>query len=99
MVKKTVSVLARVKAKQGMENHVRRECLELVAPSRQDKGCLGYELHQSTDDPGLFFFVESWTSKKDVENHLETPHCVAFDEKVSTMLAEPEEIIFMEQIG
>jgi quinol monooxygenase YgiN len=99
MMEKKVSVLARVKAREGMENRVRRACLELVAPSREDKGCISYDLHQSTDDRGLFFFVESWVSKKDIENHLGTPHCAAFDEKVNTLLAEPEEITFMEKLS
>ncbi|HEY3130411.1 MAG TPA: putative quinol monooxygenase [Acidobacteriota bacterium] len=99
MANKNVTVLARVKAKKGMEDRVRLECLELVASSRKDRGCISYHLHRSTDDPALFVFYENWTNRKHVEKHLEKPHSLAFDKRTNGMLAEPEEITFLELIS
>ncbi|MGH7451858.1 MAG: putative quinol monooxygenase [bacterium] len=99
MANKKVTVLARVKAKAGMEEQVKRECLALVAPSRKEKGCLRYDLHQSTDDPALFVFCEHWMSREDLEKHLEMPHALAFDKRTDGMLAEPEEITLLEIIS
>ena len=99
MANDTVTVLARVKAKKGMEDPVRRECLTLVAPSREDEGCIAYELYESTDDPRVFVFFESWLSREDVDKHLETPHSLAFDRKTEGMLAGPEEIVFLKKIS
>lgn len=99
MANDTVTVLARVNAKKGMEDQVRRECLALVAPSRADEGCIDYELYQSTDDSRVFIFFENWLSREDVDKHLETPHSLAFDRKTEGMLAGPEEIVFLKKIS
>ena len=99
MVNRRVAVLARVKAKQGMGEQVRRECLDLVAPSRKDRGCINYELHQSLEDPTHFLFYENWESREDLERHLEMPHSLRFDERTEGMLDGPEEITFWEIIS
>ncbi len=98
-MKSQLSVTARVRAKRGMESRVREECLALVAPSRGEKGCINYDLHQSIDDPALFLFYENWESREDLERHLETAHALRFDERTEGMLAEPEEITLWEMIG
>ncbi|HEV2914885.1 MAG TPA: putative quinol monooxygenase [Pyrinomonadaceae bacterium] len=99
MKQQQVSVVARVKARKGFEERVRHECLALVAPSRRESGCLNYDLHQSIDDPTLFLFYENWTSREDLERHLETAHALAFDERTAGMLEEPEEVTLWEMIG
>nr|MBA3768043.1 antibiotic biosynthesis monooxygenase [Acidobacteriota bacterium] len=47
---KKVSVTARVRAVKGFEEQVRQECIALVAPSRRERGCINYDLHQSVTD-------------------------------------------------
>ena len=99
MTNKRVTVTARVKAKGGMGEKVREECLALVAASRKERGCIIYDLHQSTEDPTLFMFYENWTSREELERHLETPHALRFDERTEGMLAEPEEITIWEMVN
>jgi quinol monooxygenase YgiN len=96
---KKISVLARVRARPGMEREVRRACLALVEPSRAEQGCISYDLHQSADDPALFMFYENWESRGDLERHLETAHALQFDKTTNGMLAEEEEITFWEKIS
>jgi len=71
----------------------------LVAPTRKEKGCINYNLYQSTDDPTLFIFYENWESRGDIEWHLTMPHCSIFDERTEGLLAEPEEIVLCEMIS
>jgi quinol monooxygenase YgiN len=99
MAEKRVTVLARIKAKDGMEERVRQELLALVAPSRSEEACVNYDLHQSTDDKSLFMFYENWTSREALDKHLSMPYLDAFDENVEEMLAEPVEISFWEMIS
>ena len=47
---------------------------ELVAKSRQDDGCLGYDLFQSTINPKVFMFCESWETAEVLDKHSKTPH-------------------------
>ncbi len=96
---KKVSVTARVRAVKGFEEQVRQECIALVAPSRRERGCINYDLHQSVTDAGLFLFYENWKSREDLEMHLETAHALRFDVKTEGMLAEPEEITFWKMIS
>ncbi|MCR4765127.1 MAG: antibiotic biosynthesis monooxygenase [Bacteroidaceae bacterium] len=47
---------------------------ELVAKSRQDEGNKGYDLYQSTTDPKVFMFCESWESQEALDKHSAAPH-------------------------
>jgi quinol monooxygenase YgiN len=93
-----VTVLALVKAKKGLEEALRKECLSLVTPTRSEPGCIDYDLHQATDDKSVFMFYENWQSMEDLEKHRETPHLKAFREKAGTLLETPIEVTLFHMI-
>ncbi len=47
---------------------------ELVEKSRKDEGNKGYDLFQSTTNPRVFMFCESWESQKALNQHSKAPH-------------------------
>ncbi len=47
---------------------------ELVAKSRQDEGNKGYDLYQSTTNPRVFMFCETWESQEALDKHSAAPH-------------------------
>ncbi len=96
---KSLTVVALVKAQPGKETEVRKELLSLVEPSRKDAGCLNYDLHQAVDDPTRFMFHENWTSKADLDRHLQKPGLQAVLARVGRMVAEPPQITLWESIG
>ena len=96
---KSLTVVAQIKAKPGTESQVRQELLSLVAPSRKDAGCLNYDLHQALDNPALFLFHENWTSKAQLDQHLETPDLQAVLARLGQLVAEPPQITLWEKIG
>ncbi len=98
MATSRVTVVARVRAKSGMEETVRNELLALVPPTTREGGCITYDLHQSEDDKALFMFYENWCSREDLEEHLAKPHMQAFLGKVAELLAEPIDISLWEMI-
>lgn len=98
MTNQKLTVLARVYAKEDAAEKVRQECLALVAPSRAEKGCINYDLHQSVDDKTLFVFYENWMSREALERHLEMPHSLRFDERTDGLLARETEITFWEML-
>jgi quinol monooxygenase YgiN len=95
---KSLTVLAQIKARPGQEGAVRRELLSLVAPSRNDAGCLNYDLHQAQDNPALFLFHENWTSKAHLDAHLQKPALQAVLGRVGQLVAEPPQITLWEKI-
>lgn len=94
-----VTVVARIKAKPGMEEKVREKLMSLVAPTRAEAGCINYDLHRSLDDTCLFLFYENWASKDDLDKHLEMPYLKAWREEAKDLCAEPTEITLWQMIS
>lgn len=92
MANQRITVMARIKAKKGMEKKVKEELLSLVGPTRSEKGCINYDLHQSADDSALFMVYENWKDMKSLDKHLETPYLKAFVEKAKKLLTGPVQI-------
>lgn len=93
-----VTVVARIKAKSGLEQQVADALNALVQPTRKELGCINYDLHQSSDDKALFLFYENWISKKDLDEHLEMPYLKDFLAKAPDILAEPVEITIWDMV-
>ena len=94
-----ITLIALVKAKEGMEETVKQELLSLVKPTRSEPGCISYNLHQATDVKSLFVFYEHWKTMEDLEKHLEMPHLKAFTQKADSLLTKPMEVILLEKIS
>lgn len=91
-------VVASFKAKNGMEQAALEELGALLSPTRKEAGCIQYDLHRSTDDPGVFVFYENWKSKQDLEKHLAMPYLQALLGKVEELFAEAPVINFLEKL-
>ena len=90
---KTLTVVAEMSAKPGREAELRQELLKLVEPTRAEEGCIQYDLHEGSSEPGRFVFYENWRSREDLDRHLKTPHLTAFGGRAEELLAEPARIL------
>ena len=99
MTENMVTVTARIKAKEGMEERVREELISLVDPTRSESGCITYDLYRDNENKSLFMFYESWKSKGDLEQHLQKTYINHFMEKADELLAEPVTISLWEKMG
>lgn len=99
MAEEQITVLAKCKAKPGMEAAVRDAVMALVAPTRSEPGCINYDLHQSSENPSLFILYENWVSKKDLDEHLAMPYLKDFIGKAETLLVEPIEITLWRMVS
>lgn len=93
-----ISVIARFQAKRGSEHTLRSLLLKLVEPTRKEKGCINYDLHQSRQDAGLFFFYENWTDQASLDRHLESLHVKEMLKDVPALIAAPIELHLLNQI-
>jgi quinol monooxygenase YgiN len=96
---KPVVVIALIRAKPGKEAALKEELLALIPPTRQEQGCLAYELHQDQENPARFVFYERWADKSRIDAHLRQPHLQALVAKADTLLGEPLQLIFADKIG
>lgn len=89
MTETLLTVVAAMVAKAGKEDELKKRLLGLVEPTRKEEGCVQYDLHESTAEPGRFLFFENWKSRELLDRHLQSPHLRAFVAEAPELLAEP----------
>ena len=95
---KAVTNAAFFTARPNMSTVLGARLLELVPFTRQEPGCLRYEIHHSKDDPDSWFVYEDWRSPADFEAHMETPYVKAFMNDVPVLCNEDVEICSYEKV-
>jgi quinol monooxygenase YgiN len=73
----SLRVIATLTALPGKEEELRETLAALLQPTREEDGCLGYELLENKEDPTEFRFVEEWTDDAALDEHFGTPHIQA----------------------
>ena len=94
-----VTVVAKLKAKPGLEDEVKKHLSALVAPTRTEEGCINYDLHQAKDDPSQFLFHENWVSREALDRHLAKPYLQNLMARADELFAEPINVMFWTEIS
>jgi len=84
----TLTIVAHVRAKRGMEALMIAQQRRLVAATVTSPGCLRYELHLSNTDPLAVTFVEEWRSHEAWQVHMQSAHMAAFRAAGGPAIAE-----------
>lgn len=87
MSQPTVRVIARITAQPGKEAELDTILRALIAPTRQEAGCISYQLLRHQTDTTEFTFVEEWQSDAAIDAHFETPHLQNALAQVAELLA------------
>jgi quinol monooxygenase YgiN len=69
-----LDVVAIITAKPGSEPIVEAALKALVDSSREDQGCISYELFASVSVPATFVTIEKWQSQEDLDAHMASAH-------------------------
>jgi quinol monooxygenase YgiN len=86
-----LKVILGLTAKPGKAAELRSILLELAAQSRNEAGCVGYEVLQNTADPSNFALVEEWTTEAALDAHLKMQHVQdAFLKGIPLLAKEPD---------
>lgn len=72
-----LQVVATIPAKAGSEDAIKQALSELATATRQEEGCLRYDLFESASAPGTFVTVEEWRSQDDLDSHMTSPQVAA----------------------
>ena len=89
MISQYVTVIAEMTANPGKEEELKRHLLLLVEHTRQEEGCVQYDLHLSHHDPRIFLFVETWTTAEALDRHANSAHMKAFQAASAELRAAP----------
>lgn len=85
-------VVAEIATTPGSEGIVRDALSTLVSATREEEGCLSYELFESVAAPGTFFTIESWRAQADLDAHMHTDHIAAAFATAGEHLSAPPAI-------
>ena len=91
-VRTGLTVIAYVTAKAGHQDQVRDALLDLLAQTRNEKGCVKYDLHQSQENASEFAIYENWEKATDLDAHARSVHLQAFTRIAGHLLERPAEI-------
>lgn len=98
MTNKPIIMTVLFQALPGKEAELREALTGLLAPTRQEDGCIFYDLHVAADDPSKLLFHESWASDEHHKAHDRTPHIQALRAKIGG-LSLPAVKTWWEKIG
>ena len=93
-----MTLIVALRARPGQEAALEKELRALVAPSRAERGCVAYDLHVSSDQPGLFLLREIWRSLEHHQRHWDMPHMKLWGQRKGALLAS-REASFWKQIA
>ena len=65
-----VYIVARFRAKEGHEQDLIQVLNRLVAPTRQEPGCVQYDLVQGAEDPRDICIIEHWVDEASLQQHM-----------------------------
>lgn len=82
----TLRVVAHATARPDKIPETKALLQSLLGPTRQEAGCIAYEMLQDNANPAQFCFVEEWTNDAALDAHLKAPHIAAAFEKLPLLL-------------
>lgn len=93
-----VVVVGSFTANPGKESALAEAFEALVAPTHAEPGCILYALHQGVDDPRRLAFIERWSSREELDAHLESPHVKQILERAGELWGDNGEIVVYENL-
>jgi quinol monooxygenase YgiN len=94
-----VHVVAKLQARAGKEETLRKALEGLIEPTKKEKGCRRYALMQDRQNPLVITVLEEWETNADLDTHLALPHLQKLFAQLPELLAAPPEITRYKQIG
>jgi len=73
-----LTIVADIQANTEQVQLVRAELEKLIAITREEAGCIQYDLHRDNADPAHFLFYETWESRELWQTHMNAPHLAAY---------------------
>lgn len=93
-----LTVITKFKAKVEKYEEAKRVLYSLVVPTLLREGCLQYDLHESQDEPGIFFLYENWADDESLAKHLKNDYNEDFRKKANALLQSPMEIFRLSRV-
>lgn len=91
----TIRVVAHITARSGKEAEVKSTLRGLVEPTRQEPGCIHYQLLQNLNKLAEFTLLEEWESQTALDGHTAAAHTKAAEALVERLIEKsPPDVRF-----
>ena len=95
----SINILATLTPKPDQVENTRQQLQTVAAASRQEPGCLRYDVFQGDrDGVTTFHNVERYHDRAAFEAHSTSQHLQTLRERAAELLARPWEIIFVQDV-
>lgn len=93
-----LTIVARIKAKPGMEDRMRQDLLGLLATTRAESGCITFDLLKDINEPTVFVLYENWKNRATLDAHFEQPYVKQVLQAYEETLAKQIEVLSLRKI-
>ena len=93
-----IFIFARFHARPGNEGALAAALVDVLAPTREEPGCLSIHAFRSIRDPRLFYIHSRWKDEAAFEWHGDLPHTKLFVERVEAVIDHPLDVTRAERI-
>jgi len=88
MSAKPLTIVAIIESTEAGRELVQSELEKLIEPTRNEEGCIQYDLHQDNENPNLFLFFENWVNRELWQVHMENENLAAFKQNTEGALKD-----------
>jgi quinol monooxygenase YgiN len=89
---KPFTLVIRAQVKEGMAEKFEAAFAKAVKPTRQEKGCLAYQLNRQADAPNNYLVYERWKDLAALEAHLKSKHITTLLGEIHELMSAPPEM-------
>lgn len=82
-------MLVRLEVKEGAAAKFEAGFAPAIKATRQEKGCLVYDLTRDADNPNVYILIERWKTLADLDSHLRAEYIASLVPKLGDWLAAP----------
>lgn len=96
----TIRVVAHITARPGKEVEVQSILSGMISPTRQEPGCIQYELLHNLNNPAEFTLLEEWETQAALDDHSTAPHTKAAEAKIDSAIEHsPPDVRFYRSLS
>ncbi len=92
-------IVARFHARAGMAPEAETLLRSFVAPSREEDGCLFYDLHREAENDHVFVILDGWRDRSAFEAHAGSAHVARTLASLEPLLAGAPVISELERLS
>lgn len=96
---KPFTMAVRLSVQPGMEEKFEAAFATAVKPTRQEKGCLAYELSRDAKTPTQYLAYERWRDLEGLDAHLNAPHFKTLVAAIGDLLSGAPEVQVLVPVG